>query len=147
MTLGILHMDYFFVLYHFIYLMAQLAPHWWSMFFTQQTSYLPYILLISTLWYIGIYTVDILLYSLHFTKYIIPFLPLLLIHPRVFTWVLQPELLLKVITSFVLFLEQRTAYIRLSYCYLQYKGTTIFRTIGSSMWWSVLVHRPSQLCI
>ena len=69
------------------------------MFFTQQTSYLPYILLISTLWYIGIYTVDILLYSLHFTKYIIPFLPLLLIHPRVFTWVLQPELLLKVVTQ------------------------------------------------
>jgi len=31
------------------------------------------------------------------------------------------------------FLEQRTASIRLSYHYLQHKGTTICRTIGSSM--------------
>jgi len=32
-----------------------------------------------------IYTVDNLLYSLHFTNYIISFLPLLSIHPQVFT--------------------------------------------------------------
>ena len=68
------------------------------MFFTQQTSCLPYVLLITTSWYIGIYTVDTLLYSLCFTNCIILFLPLLSIHPQVFTWVLQPELLLKVIT-------------------------------------------------
>jgi len=93
------HMDYFFVSYHFIYLMAQSAPHWWGMFFTQQTSCLPHVFLIHSSWYIGIYTVDTLLYSLRFTNCIIPFLPLLSIHPWVFTWVLQPELLLRVITS------------------------------------------------
>jgi len=88
------HMDNF-VSYHF---MAQSAPHWWGMFFTQQTSCLPYIFLIHSLWYIGIYTVDTLLYSLRFTNCIIPFLPQLLSHPQALTWVLQPELLLKVIT-------------------------------------------------
>ena len=90
-------MDYFFVSYYFIYLMAQLVPHWWGMFFTQQTLCLPYVFLTYSSWYIGIYTVDTLLYSLCFTNCIILFLPLLLIHPWVFTWVLQPELLFKVI--------------------------------------------------
>jgi len=47
-------MDYFFISYYFIYLIAQLAPHWWDIFFTQQTSYLPHAFLITTLWYIGI---------------------------------------------------------------------------------------------
>ena len=42
------HMDYFFVSYHFIYLMAQSAPHWWGMFFTQQTSCLPHVFLIHS---------------------------------------------------------------------------------------------------
>jgi len=92
------HIDHSFVSYYFIYLMAQSAPHWWGMFFTQQTSCLPHVFLIYSSWYIGIYTVDTLLYSLCFTNCIIPFLPLLSIHPWVFTWVLQPELLLKVIT-------------------------------------------------
>jgi len=69
------------------------------MFFTQQTSCLPYVSLTYFSWYIGIYTVNTLLYSLYFTNCIIPFLPLLSIHPWVFTWVLQPELLLKVVTS------------------------------------------------
>jgi len=58
------HMDYFFVSHYFICLVAQSAPHWWGMFFTQQTSCLPYVFLITTLWYIGIYAVDTLLYSL-----------------------------------------------------------------------------------
>jgi len=97
------HIDHFFVSYHFIYLMAQSAPHWWGMFFTQQTSCLPHVFLIHSSWYIGIYTVDTLLYSLCFTNCIILFLPLLSIHPRVFTWVLQPELLLKVVTSYILY--------------------------------------------
>jgi len=47
------------------------------MYFTQQTSCLPYSLLIPNTWYIGIYTVDTLLYSLRFTNCIILFLPLL----------------------------------------------------------------------
>ena len=96
------HIDHFFVSYHFIYLMAQSVPHWWDMFFTQQTSCLPHVFLIYSSWYIGIYTVDTLLYSLCFTNCIIPFLPLLSIHPQVFTWVLQPELLLKVVTPVAL---------------------------------------------
>jgi len=49
--------------------------------------------------YIYIYIVDTLLYSLCFTNCIIPFLSQLSYHPQVFTWVLQPELLLKVITT------------------------------------------------
>ena len=65
--------------------MAQSAPHWWDMFFTQQTSCLPHIFLIYSSWYIGIYIVDTLLYSLRFTNCIILFLSLLSIHPRVFT--------------------------------------------------------------
>ena len=65
--------------------MAQSVPHWWGMFFTQQTSCLLYVLLTYFSWYIGIYTVDTLLYSLYFTNCIIPFLPLLSIHPQVFT--------------------------------------------------------------
>jgi len=93
------HMDNFFVSYYFIYLIAQLVPHWWGMFFTQQTSCLPYFFLIHSSWYIGIYTVDTLLYSLCFTNCIILFLPPLSYHSQVFTWVLQPELLLKVITK------------------------------------------------
>ena len=44
------------------------------------------------------YTVDTLLYSSCFTNCIIPFLLQLLYYSQVFTWVLQPELLLKVIT-------------------------------------------------
>jgi len=92
------HMDHFCVSSYFIYLMAQSVPHWWGMFFTQQTSCLLHVFLIHSSWYIGIYTVDTLLYSLCFTNCIIPFLPLLSIHPWVFTWVLQPELLLKAIT-------------------------------------------------
>ena len=71
--------------YYFIYLMDQSAPHWWGMFFTQQTSCLPHVFLTYSLWYIGIYTVDTLLYSLRFTNCIIPFLPLLSIYPQVFT--------------------------------------------------------------
>jgi len=86
-------MNCFFVSYYFIYLIAQSVSHWWGIFFTQQISCLPYVLLITTSWYIGIYTVDTLLYSLYFTNCIIPFLPLLSIHPQVFTWVLQPEIL------------------------------------------------------
>jgi len=87
------HMDYFFVSDYFIYLIAQLVPRRWGMFFTQQTSCLPHVLLITTSWYIGIYTVDTLLYSLCFTNCIILFLPQLSYHSQVFTWVLQPELL------------------------------------------------------
>jgi len=68
-----------------IYLMAQSVPHWWGMFFTQQISCLPHIFLIHSSWYIGIYTVDTLLYSLRFTNCIIPFLLLLSIYSRVFT--------------------------------------------------------------
>jgi len=75
-------MDYFLILYYFIYLMAQSAPHWWGMFFTQQTSCLPYVFLTYSSWYIGIYTVDTLLYSLCFTNCIIPFLPQLSHHPQ-----------------------------------------------------------------
>jgi len=52
-------MDHFFVSYHFIYLMAQSAPHWWGMFFTQQTLCLPHVFFVHSLWYIGIYTVDV----------------------------------------------------------------------------------------
>jgi len=47
-------MDYFFVSYYFIYLMAQSASHWWGMFFTQQTSCLPYVFLTYSSWYIGV---------------------------------------------------------------------------------------------
>jgi len=49
------HMDNFFVSYYFIYLIAQSASHWWGMFFIQQTSCLPYVFLIHSSWYIGIY--------------------------------------------------------------------------------------------
>jgi len=80
------HMDNSFVSYHFIYLMAQSAPYWWDMFFTQQTSCLPYVFLIYSSWYIGIYTIDTLLYSLRFTNCIIPFFSQLSSHPQVFTW-------------------------------------------------------------
>jgi len=97
------HMDHFFVSYHFIYLMAQSVPHWWGILFTQQTLCLPHVFLIHSSWYIGIYIVDTLLYSLCFTNYNIPFLPLLSIHPQVFTWVLQPKLLLKIVTIPLLF--------------------------------------------
>ena len=45
-------MDYFFVSYYFIYLIAQSAPYWWGMFFTQQTSCLPYVFLTYFSWYI-----------------------------------------------------------------------------------------------
>jgi len=92
-------MDNFLSSYFLIYLMNQSAPHWWGIFFTQQTSCLPYVLLICSSWYIGIYTVDTLLYLVHFTNCIIPFLPLFSYHPQVFAWVLQPELTLKVITT------------------------------------------------
>ena len=92
------HIDYFFVSHYLICLIAQSASYWWGMFFTQQTSCLPYVSLIYSLWYIGIYTVDTLLYSLWFTNCIIPFLSQLSSHPQDFTWVLQPELLLKVVT-------------------------------------------------
>ena len=71
-------------------------PHWWGMFFTKQISCLPYALLITTSWYIGI---DTLLYSLCFTNCIIPFLPQLSYHPSSLYLKLQPELLLKVITE------------------------------------------------
>jgi len=77
---------------------AHSVPHCWGMYFTQQTSCLPYSLLIYNTWYIGIYIVDTLLYSLCFTNCIIPFLSQLSSHLQVFTWVLQPELYLKVIT-------------------------------------------------
>ena len=80
---------------------AQSVPHCWSIYFTQKTLCLPCSFLILNTWYIGIYTVDTLLYSLCFTNCIIPFLLQLLYHPQVFTWVLQPELLLKVITMTV----------------------------------------------
>ena len=52
----------------------------------------------SPYYYLMVHIVDTSLYSLCFTNCTIPFLPLLSIHPQVFTWVLQPELLLKVIT-------------------------------------------------
>ena len=64
------------VSYYFIYLMAQSVPHWWGMFFTQQTS---------CLYYLMVHTVDTLLYSLCFTNCIIPFFPQLSYHPQVFT--------------------------------------------------------------
>ena len=43
--------------------------------------------------------------------------------------------------SFVLFLEQRTASIQLSYHYFKYKGTTICRTIDSNQ---VIIYTSAQ---
>jgi len=48
-------------------------------------SCLPYSLLFPSTWYIGIYTVDTLLYSLCFTNCIISFLSQLSYHPQVLT--------------------------------------------------------------
>jgi len=45
------------------------------------------------------------------------------------------------------FLRTKNSLHMVSYYYFKYKGTTIYRTIDSSMWWSVPVHRPSQFCI
>ena len=71
--------------------LAILPSH--DMFFTQQTSCLPHVFLITTSWYIGIYSpIFLMLYQLYHS------LPQLLYHPQVFAWVLQSELLLKVIT-------------------------------------------------
>ena len=53
--------------------------------------------------YLMVYIVDTLLYFLCFTNYIIPFLPQLLHYPQVFTWVLQPELLLKIVTESLMY--------------------------------------------
>ena len=103
MTPGVLYMDYFFYWHFLSCTVAQLVPYCWSMYFTQQTLCLPCSLLIPSTWYIGIYTVDTLLYSLHFTNYIILFLPQLSYYLQVFIWVLQPELFLKVITETVAF--------------------------------------------
>jgi len=90
------------------------------MFFTQQTSCLPHVFLVYSSWYIGIYTVDTLLYSLRFTNCIIPFLPLLSIHSQVFTWVLQPELLLKVVTDMLTFLGRLHRYITYQFSLVEY---------------------------
>ena len=48
------------------------------------------------------------------------------------------------IDNYLLFLSTKDC---LSYLYFQYKGTTICRTIDSSIWSSVLVYRTSQLSV
>ena len=80
--------------------MAQSVPHWWGMFFTQQTSCLPYAFLTYSSWYIGMYTVDTLLYCIPYALPIVSFPSFLNSHLilKSLLEVLQPELFLKVIT-------------------------------------------------
>jgi len=59
-------MDYFSISYYFIYLIAQSAPHWWGMFFTQQTSCLPYVfLMVHRYIYSRYFSVFLTLYQLY----------------------------------------------------------------------------------
>ena len=83
-----------FVRYCFIYLIAQSVPHWWSMFFTQQTSCLSHLLLIVHRYIYSRYSsVFSMLYQLYHS-----FPSSTLISSLSLYLKLQPELLLKVIT-------------------------------------------------